>query len=163
MAIGRLGVACTMVGCYAGAGPVIAYRTQTHQVALGWKLNIDAFGVLGTDASYGAGIEVAQSIPLTASGLTTYGGLHGLVGAKANASSFYDGGFYATGALGLGGGEGHGGFVASGSTAYAADASDNGDAHWVVSIQLGVRRLPAGFEIFASPTVGVGAAVSDPK
>jgi hypothetical protein len=48
---------------------------------------------------------------------------------------------------------------------YAGDVTDNdnGDSHWVVTIQLGVRRLPAGFEVFAAPMFGLGARLSDDK
>jgi hypothetical protein len=139
-----LAVLATISGCFVGAGPTIAMRTNAH-AAVGWQANLGIPYI---------GVEAGQSIPIGDPGSTAYIAASAMSFNNAQAHAGQEIG--ARGALGVASGEGGEGALVSAAMMGYRNSETNCSRHpWLAMLQIGVRALGTRWEMFMAPVVDV--------
>jgi hypothetical protein len=148
-------VLVVVAGCMATAGPTVAYRPRSGELAVGWNVQL----LSGEDVDSGnelmGGITAGQTFGTQSPGHDTFIAARAAFGTKILWKTFQQG-FYGSADLGLSLHDWAPGVYAGAAPIWVRSMYDRrGGDHYVVALRLGVRHVAGGNEIYLAPDVGV--------
>jgi len=146
-----------LTGCLATAGPTVAYRPCSHELATGWDLEMLAMKTASSSPpgpGITGGITAGQTFGAQSPGHDTFFAARAAFGSEMLWSAFQQD-FYASADLGLSLHDWDPGVYAGASPIWLRSVHDNGEVHLVVALRLGLRYVSGGTEVYLAPDVGI--------